>query len=254
MPPESPTPACTCAEQNAQAAKIMVQPVIPARFAGGIDAHAGAGGAILTLDEVQQGFTRADFTQGPVSYPGGPWKMCDGQALGDFLGDGEISLGWGTNQEIFANFSAKTKKLNSIWMQPGYLGTMTCYSRPGGVFEKDGPHTYELTIGSRVTRDQVPLDFASSWTTDKTNPASFLNELYDACIATYGPTIAPEAGVVDGNPLGSCAVTGHCVLGQFSDGSNYWFVTSIGFGWLVSDITSGPDVATTPINFQMYVK
>ena len=201
----------------------------------------------------------ADFMLGKISYPGGPWKMCDGQDLGDFLGDGQICHGWGPNQEIFATFNPKTKKLQSMWMQPGYTGAMTCYSRAGSVFEAGTPHTYTLTLGSRVLKDGMPIDFSADWGPNKTNPKAFLNELYDACLATFTPMAAPEPGVLPDAggqfpPLVSCAAKGDCVIGAFSDGSQYWFVKSIGFGWLVTNVTSGPEVATTPTNFQLYVK
>ena len=222
-------PACTPDQMAAKLAAALAAPVIPTVSAGGVNLSNASGDATTKSDVDAQ--------------------LCFGDDLGDYIGDGSTVEGYGPNQELFFSFSATSSGLQSAWMQPGYTGAWTLQSRPGSVFSKDGIHTYVLTLQQQITKDGnlVTIDWSSP-----TNPSNFLNELYDAAIYQSAAFVPPEPGVLDGSPLGSCAVAGHCVIGQFSDGSHYEYIPSIGFGWLVASSVMGSAVASTPTNFQMY--
>lgn len=226
---------CTAAEKQKRASIMIKQPIIPPRFAGGLDLAGDDSYKGLLIQEAEKGFDRVDYPE----YPGEKaYKLCQSDNVG---GDGGTSdQAWGDNQEIVASYILSTKQIYVLFINQGYQGAMEFKSRPGS---KYGDHTYTIPINSHILRDGQPFEF--QWGSAVNNAATAASELYDAAIFNYAPFVPPEPDGV------SCASSGHCVIGSFGDVA-YWYVPAFGLGFLVESTKAGPVVASTPIQMQMY--
>lgn len=269
---------CTKQGGDKQVAAALRQPILPARFACGIDLAGDDHYTGITIEQVEKGYRRVDFLVDP-RYPksidvmtplanttvgtaaslykgNGPYdprdltQLCLGSDLGESVGSGgaERSIAWGKGHECVATYSVRTHKITSLRMNQGYQGAMTCYSRPKSRFELDGPHVYTVALGSRVLKDGEAVDFPADWWTTPPDPIAFFDELYDACVSTFAPFVTPQEGVLP-HPDGTFApLAGAIDEGRLSVGKGYVRFPAMGFGWS----TDVSDVAMIPTTFDLH--
>jgi hypothetical protein len=141
--------------------KMLAGNVTPFLAAANLDLARPAG---LTLDY-------AESIDCPLVRFGGPPDPNDG-AYGY----------WGANEDVIVSTDPTATWITSLVMSGSYTGSMSFQSRAGGSY---GSHTYVLAMG-QFDRDGVPF------TIDPSSAIPGVNEIYDALIATFAPSIAPS--------------------------------------------------------------
>ena len=110
---------CEGDEQAKRWAKMVKEPIIPTRGAGGIDLRGNPEWTGLTLDDAQQILCQAS-----------PWD--DGLAY------------WGDNAEMVVIYDTKTRVIDRLYLLPGYEGTIEA----GG---------YVVALNQQVMKDAAPV-------------------------------------------------------------------------------------------------
>ena len=183
------------------------QPMIPPVEAGGLD-MAGPGCTPTSTTCTWPGITIEQAEQ----------ILCQSTNDGDLFGDGELANSWGDNGELIAHYLITTHKIDFLWIQPGYLGTITatgCMGVDGKPTASMG-HTYQIPLGTQLLKDSMPWDI--NWADPKTS-TDWRNELTSALTCQFQPTLATSA---------DCNSTGACVQGSFGDEA-YIAVSPLGF-------------------------
>jgi hypothetical protein len=178
------------------------QPIIPPVSAGGLD-MAGPGCTPSDPSCTWPGITIEQAEQ----------ILCQSTNDGDLFGDGELANNWGDSGEVIADYAITTHKIDFLWLQPGYLGTITATGCAGTASEG---HKYTVPLGIQLQKDGQP------WTIDWAAPRSatdWRNEITSAILCTFQPTLA--------NNL-DCNATGGCIQGSFGDEA-YLAIASLGF-------------------------
>jgi hypothetical protein len=174
-------------------AQMVKQPIVPPIKAAGLDIS-GVNWQGLTIDAAEQ-------------------TLCQSTNLGDAFGDGDQVDYWGDNGEVWVDYLVSNRKIQFMSLWPGYLGTVDATSR-------DGKHKFTIPIYSQVQKD------GAAYTIDWNNPAKFsveVNEIYDACTATFAPGLPKDP---------DCTQSGACISGAFGDVAYFGFAPLGIFFWV----------------------
>ena len=183
------------------------QPILPPVSAGGLD-MAGPGCTPNDATCTWPGITIEQAEQ----------VLCQSTNDGDLFGDGELANSWGDNGELIAHYLITTHKIDFLWIQPGYTGTITatgCMGVDGKPTASMG-HTYQIPIGTQLLKDGM------AWTIDwaaAKSATDWRNELTSALTCQFQPTLATSV---------DCNSSGACVQGSFGDEA-YLAVSPLGF-------------------------
>jgi hypothetical protein len=183
-------------------AAMDAQPILPPISAGGLD-MAGPGCTPTDPNCTWPGITIEEAEQ----------ILCQSSNDGDLFGDGELANSWGDSGEVIADYLITTHKIDFLWLQPGYLGTI---SATGCAGTASAGHTYSIPIGTQLEKDGQP--WTINWADPKT-PTDWRNEITSALLCQFQPTLATAA---------DCSSSGYCVQGSFGDEA-YLAVAPLGF-------------------------
>lgn len=218
--------ACTPMEQASAIATMLTQPILPPRFAAGIDLAGGDDWPGLTLAQLEEGYQRVDAVGPTGVYPGAFTRLCKA----DFFNG--LDASFGPNGAVVTPAGGDTSTLLSqIYLGPGYQGSITAKSR-------DGQHTFVVELGKPITRDGLP--YPLSWVNGAL-PGS-MDALVDAMMASFAPAFPPAT----------------CQQGQCAAGTSnatplvhYLQVSRLGLG-IQFDIEADASTGSTPSQIQMY--
>lgn len=176
--------ACTPAQLKARRAAMLEEPIMLPGKAAGLDivGYANMGLTVPQAELINCPCDPNPGTGGAGGAGGGPSTS----GLCMFGGD------------VWAGYDTTTQIIQAMTLWPGYVGSLAMTSR-------DGKDQFQLYINQQSTKNGQP------YTLDWSLPvgAQFgaeLNEIYDALIATYAPSLPPDP---------QCQAGGHCIVGAF---------------------------------------
>ena len=129
---------CSGADKQKAWAQMVNEELKPPRFLAGLDVAGGDLWPGLTFQAAEK-------------------KLCQSDALGTD-GEGSAYAAWGDAQEVLVGYSLTNYKINFVQLNQGYKGKIKFNSRPGSRFSADGPHTYEMGIGTQLQKDGKPFE------------------------------------------------------------------------------------------------
>jgi hypothetical protein len=157
-------------------------------------------------------------------------KLCQGTDIGDLFGDGNDAFAFGNFQEVQVEFMPASGGIAvTLVLNQGYLGELKFKNRQD---------EYVITVGGTILKNGLP--FLLDWPIAVQGQA---DELWRALSATFVGEPAPAPG--------TCEAAGQCVIGQFGN-AGFLFFPTLGFGFIVADITAGQPVESIPIQIQMF--
>ena len=211
---------------------MVKEPVVPPRFAAGLDMAGGESWPGLTISEAEK-------------------VNCQSESLGDVFGqNGILSNAWGDDEQVVFTYYVSNDKAWMIYLWNGYTGAIGCNGEEPGdspsgpcqpLKSRDGSHTYILPLGSQIQRDNGPFEIA--WLDPVAGPAA-LNELADALMATYAPQLPAEP---------NCIGDGHCIMNITEGDVPYFFVLPLGIAISPASKSASQPVPSIVTNFQLYV-
>ncbi len=148
---------------------------------------------------------------------------------------------WGDNGEVFFAYSAITRKLWALILEPGYTGSINFHSR-------DNAHQYEAHIGGPITKDGMAMQLdwnggsAPCTIAGANGICPWVNELGDALLATFAPGLPAET---------DCRTSGHCIVVNFGDEAGL-YIPAIGWDMRVASFTAAQPTPSTISAFLMY--
>jgi hypothetical protein len=223
---------CTGSEKAKRWATMVKEPVVPPRYAGGLDMAGGESWPGLTITEAEK-------------------VNCQSDSLGDIFGQsGILSNSWGDNQEVIDTYYVSNNKAWMIYIWNGYTGGMGCNGlepgdSPSGPCQPlqspDKAHTYFIPLGSQVQKDNA--NFEIDWQDPVAGPAE-LNELAAALMFTYAPQLPAEP---------NCIGDGHCLMNTSQGDVPYFFILPLGIAISPASKSAAQPVPSIMTNFQLYV-
>ncbi len=159
---------------------------------------------------------------------GGPW------------GDGTDVCAFGDNQEVWFTYTPSNDIGTILTVWPGYAGALAAKSR-------DGAHTYGFSVlTAPVQKDGLSFNLDWNLAGFNQNPAfdAEINELYDALIATYAPSLPVDT---------DCQSSGNCVVGSFGDVA-YMYFPQVGAAFWIASLSAGQPTCSTFNRIDLYAK
>lgn len=159
---------CTGDQEAKRWATMVKEPVVPPRYAAGLDMAGGESWPGLTIAEAEK-------------------VNCQSDSLGDIFGqNGILSNSWGDDQQVIFTYYVSNDVAWMMYIWNGYTGAMGCNGEEPGdspsgpckpLMSRDGKHTYIIPVGSQIQKDGA--GFEIDWL-DPVNGPLELNELADA--------------------------------------------------------------------------
>jgi hypothetical protein len=210
---------CDQNKLHMRTAELIQEPIIPPRKVAGLD---------LAGDDTWRGLTIEEAEH----------INCQSESIGDQFGDGALVNVWGDNGEVWAEYSVQTRKIDQITLFNGYLGKMTFKS-------PDDMHTYEIGLGTRITKDGQPYTVNGPYNPGDPIFAGQIDELFRGIIHTFAPTF-PQA------PAGTlCTRTGRCIAGSFGDVA-YFYVPALGWAYWIDNQNAPQPTPSIPTRMDIY--
>jgi hypothetical protein len=206
---------CGAELKRARWAKMLTDPIEPPRHYAGLDLANDDGWGGLTIED-------AERAPDPISLEGG---NCQPNVLGYVAGDTgkDVSAYWGDNQEVVFDYHVDTHIVDQMYLNIGYLGAMTCKSRPDPNKNGGRPYTYVAKVGEQWTKDagdgSGPQKFPIDWQSGKAVYQPEITELYNACMLTFGS----GAGITTFQDSKGCADDGACLVAADDGAGNNIF-------------------------------
>jgi hypothetical protein len=241
---------CTGDELQKRWSVMVREPVVPPQFGAGLDMAGGESWQGLTITQAEK-------------------INCQATSVGDYFGDGNEDVSWGDNEEVVVEYLVNNLKIDEMTLNQGYLGAIGCTgmeptppdspSQPTGIpctplqtspMSKFGQHTYVIPINSQISKDGQPfsLDWvgAGGFNTD-TSPGEGIIEEIDQLASAIFSTYFPGLPLID-----NCDEAGFCIVNHFGE-VPYVFIAPTGIGPLFASYLAGSQVASTPIQYQLYL-
>ncbi len=206
---------CSGADKQKAWAQMVNEELKPPRFLAGLDVAGGDLWPGLTFQAAEK-------------------KLCQSDALGTD-GEGSAYAAWGDAQEVLVGYSLTNYKINFVQLNQGYKGKIKFNSRPGSRFSADGPHTYEMGIGTQLQKDGKPFEL--HWL-ERNRLDDEGTELFDGLMYTFAPELPSDAV--------NCRASGACRLLADGTGGGGFGARNVGFYIHIPSINKPQPIPSTP--------